>query len=51
MWSVGHMKGLRRVTGPMVRWVQGIVIGDRAKVCVKVGEGRVSVVDVRGPVV
>ena len=21
MWSVGHMRGLRRGTGPMVRWV------------------------------
>ena len=20
MWSVGHMRGLRRGTGPMVRW-------------------------------
>ena len=21
MWSVGHMRGFRRGTGPMVRWV------------------------------
>ena len=21
MWSVGHMRGLQRGTGPMVRWV------------------------------
>ena len=28
MWSAGHMRGLRRGTGPMVRWVQGIVGSD-----------------------
>ena len=47
MWSVGHMGGLRRGTGPMVRWVQGIVGGDHAKV----GEGPVGAVDVGGPAV
>ena len=47
MWSVGHMRGLRHGTGLMVRWVQGIVGGDRAKV----GEGCIGVVDVGGPTV
>ena len=47
MWSVGHMGGLRRGTGPMVRWVLGRVGGDRAIV----RKGHVGAVDVRGSVV
>ena len=47
MWSVGHMRGLRRGTRPMVQWVQGIVGSDHAKV----GEGHIGAVDVGGPAV
>ena len=51
MWFVGHMRGLRCGTRPMVRWVSGIVSGDHMKVHAKVGEGRVGAVDVGGSAV
>ena len=51
MWSIGHMRGLRCGTRPMVRWVQGIVGGDRTNLRAKVGEGCVGAVDVGGPAV
>ena len=35
----------------MVRWVQGIVGGDRTNLRAKVGEGCVGAVDVGGPAV